>query len=90
MLATLLTLGFAAAAIFAVATLGASLAKGLAVAAALPRERAGGGEVRTVTVRSASTSASLSPARPLATARSVRRSVRPALVLARRPERVAA
>ena len=89
MLATLLTLGFAAAAIFVVAALGASLAKGLAVAAALPRERAGR-EFRVVTVRSASTSAALSPARPLVTARSVRRPVRPALVPARRPERVAA
>ena len=41
MFATLLTLAFATAALFVLATLGASLAKGLAVAAALRGESAG-------------------------------------------------
>jgi len=75
MLATLMTLGFAAAALFVLATLGASLARGLAVAAALPGAR-GEDAFRIVTVRSASTSAELSPARALTAVRPVRRLAR--------------
>ena len=90
MFATLLTLAFATAALFALATLGASLAKGLAVAAALRGESAGRGAFRTVTVRSASTSAGLSAARPLTAGRAPRRPVRPVLAQARCPQRVAA
>jgi hypothetical protein len=88
MLATLMTLGFAAAALFALATLGASLARGFAVAAALPRERKGG-EFRLVTVRSVSTP--ISPfATPSVMTRQARRPVRQALAPARLPQRVAA
>jgi len=89
MLATLLTLGFAAAALFALITLGASLARGVAIAAALPRERAGS-DFRSVTVRSASTSAGLVPIRAAIASRPVRRPARPALAPARAPQRVAA
>jgi hypothetical protein len=88
MLATLMTLGFAAAALFALVTLGASLARGFAVAAALPRERTGG-EFRVVTVRSLSTSMTPLAARS-ATARPVRRPVRQSLAPVRSPQRVAA
>jgi hypothetical protein len=88
MLATLTTLGFAVAALFALATLGASLARGFAAAAALPRGRTGG-EFRMVTVRSASTS--MAPfAAPSVMTRPVRRQVRPALTQVRCPHRVAA
>jgi len=88
MLATLMTLGFAAAALFVLVTLSASLARGFAAAAALPRERTSG-EFRMVTVRSASTS--MTPfAMPSVMTRPVRRPVRPALTQARSPQRVAA
>jgi hypothetical protein len=90
MLATLLTLGFAAAALFALATLGASLARGVAVAAALPRGRGVDSNFRSITVRSASTSAGLMPVRASMASRLVRRPARPALAQVRSPQRVAA
>lgn len=89
MFATMLTLGFVAASLFAVAALAASLAKGLAAAAALAGDRAGGGEYRSITVRSAPTSGGLG-GRPLTAPRAPRRTVRPVLVQARCPRRVAA
>ena len=87
MFATLLTLGFAAAALFVLATLGASLARGFAAAAALPRGRTNG-EFRMVTVRSASTSMTPFAAPPVM--RPVRRPIRQAQAPVRPPQRVAA
>ena len=63
MIGTLLTLGFVAVALFAVATLGNSLARGLAAAGRLRREAAAPAAVRYLEVRSACTSAAL-PAGP--------------------------
>jgi hypothetical protein len=79
MIATLLTFGFAAAALFALATLGASLAKGLAAAPALRREFAACGDSRIVTLRCLSSSADLRPAGRIIQERGARRAVRPAL-----------
>jgi hypothetical protein len=87
MLATLMTLGFTTAALFALATLGASLARGVAIAAALPRERTGS-DFRMMTVRSASTSMTSFAARSVM--RPGRRPVRQAFAPARSPQRVAA
>ena len=63
MIGTLLTLGFLAAALFALAALGTSLARGLAAAGRLRHELAVCEDFRYVTIRSASTSAALAAGR---------------------------
>jgi hypothetical protein len=90
MIATLLTFGFAAAALFALATLGASLAKGLAAAPALRRELAACGDSRIVTLRCVSSSADLRPAGRITPERGARRMARPAFPRPLRPHRAAA
>ena len=90
MIATLLTFGFAAATLFALATLGASLAKGLAAAPALRRELAACGDSCVVTLRCASTSAALQPAGRITPERGARRTVRPAFPQPLHPHRAAA
>lgn len=90
MIATFLTLGFLAAALFAVATIGASLAKGWASAAALRHDFATCGHERMLIVRSLSTSAGQPAGRAVTPERGSRRAARPTSLPVRRPQRVAA
>ena len=90
MIAALLTLGFLAAAFFAVATIGASLAKGWASAAALRRDLATCGHERMLTLRSLSTTAGQPVGRAVIPERGSRRVARQTSLPVRRPQRVAA
>jgi hypothetical protein len=90
MIASLLTFGFAAAALFALASLGGSLAKGLAAAPVLHRVLAASGDSRVVTLRCASTSADLRLAGRIIPERGARRTVRPAFPRPLLPHRAAA
>ena len=73
MIGTLLTLGFLAVALFALAALGTSLAQGLAAAGRLRHELAACEDVRYLKIRSASTSAVLTAGRRFTPERGPRR-----------------
>jgi hypothetical protein len=90
MIATLLTFGFAAAALFALATRGATRAKGRAAAPARRRELAACGDSRDVTLRCVSRSADLRPAGRIKPERGARRMARLAFPRPLRPHRAAA
>lgn len=76
MIGTLLTLGFVAVALFALAALGNSLARGFAAASHLRGELAACEGVRFVAVRSASTSAGLVRRARIIPERAPRREIR--------------
>ena len=90
MIGTLLTLGFLAVTLFALATLGNSLVRGLAAACRLRGELAACEGVRYVTIRSASTSAGLVAGRRITPERGPRRAVRRAQPLRCQASRAAA
>src|SRR5690606_39391007 len=90
MIGTWLTLGFVAVALFALAVLGNSLARGLATAGRLRGELAACEGVRFVTVRSASTSAGLLSRARITPERALRRTAPRTLPPLRQASRVAA